>query len=399
MPLPSDVLIPRSVLRDPDSFGGTREAECQRGAPKVVNNRIVALEAAEPGNAPKMVMPRLTEAHAHLDKCHTLPRMGPVAGDLEQAIAAQLEDKQHWTEEDIRTRAVRGLNEAIAAGTGLLRSHVDWGKGSEAPLAWDVLKSLAQETKAITLTLSPLANIEDLAQPGFADTLAREIAQVDGALGAFVKGQNDVPKGVRAMFAAAEKHGVALDFHVDEGLGDFNGLELIADVAIETGFEAPILCGHAVSLMDREPDAVKRIADKLARAGIFVCALPTTNLYLQDRRAGTPDRRGLTRLRELRAAGVRILAGSDNVNDAFCPMGQFDPMAALHLAGLAAHLDPPMDQWLPMITIDASRALVAPPGYVEQSDLTQLLISDAGDLATLVSGRAPLRPAGSLEPN
>ncbi|MEQ6249128.1 amidohydrolase family protein [Sulfitobacter sp. HNIBRBA3233] len=393
MPLPDDILVPRSLLRDPDTFGGTREGDCQRGRPQVRGGYLAGLEAAPPTDRPCLLLPRLTEPHCHLDKCHTLPRMGPVAGDLMTAIEAQKRDKQNWTEQDIRTRATRGLNEARANGTGLMRSHVDWGKGAEPPLSWQVLKEIAGQSRDIALQLSPLTDVDDWAEPAFAKAVGGEVASVGGAVGVFLRGQPDVPAHLRAMFRAADKHGIALDFHVDEGLGDLNGLEQVADIALETGFDGPILCGHAVSLMDRDAQAVERIADKLARAGIFVCALPTTNLYLQDRRDGTPDRRGITRLRELRAAGVRVLTGSDNVSDAFCPMGQFDPMAALHLAALTAHLDPPMGDWLPLITTDAARALGHRAPLIEDTPLADCLISDATDTAGLVAGRTPLRPA------
>jgi diadenosine tetraphosphatase ApaH/serine/threonine PP2A family protein phosphatase len=113
---------------------------------------------------------------------------------------------------------------------------------------------------------------------------------------------------------------------VDEGLDPaLDGLELIADVAADMRFEGPVLCGHACSLASRNDDDVARIADKLADRGIAVAALPATNLYLQGRNAGTPDRRGITRLHELAARGVKIVIGTDNVRDAFCPVGRHDP--------------------------------------------------------------------------
>ncbi|MCB4379751.1 amidohydrolase family protein, partial [Synechococcus sp. MU1644] len=171
------------------------------------------------------------------------------------------------------------------------------------------------------------------------------------------------------------------------------GLEQIADVALEAGFDRPILCGHCVSLMDRPLHDVQRIADKLARAGITVCTLPITNLYLQGRTDGTPDRRGITRLRELRDAGVPIVVGSDNVADAFCPVGAHDPCAALALACVAAHLDPPMGDWLPAITTDAAHALGGAAVTVDGAHLTDMLTCDVTHTADLLSGRVPLRPA------
>jgi cytosine deaminase len=385
-----DIAIPRILLRSPDRFGRERVGDVQRGRPVVHGGRLIALERSMQSTPARMVLPALTDPHCHLDKCHTIGCLGPVAGDLHTAIAAKLRDKAHWTVQDIRIRACQGLEEARTAGVGTLRSHVDWGDGPERPMAWDVLKEIAQEAGGITVQLSPLTGIDRMAEPSFTDALARAATQTEGALGAFVQNHAQMQEGIRQMFGASAKYDLPLDFHVDEGLGDYNGLEMIADTALATGFKGPILCGHACSLMDRDTQTVNRIADKLARAGIAVCALPTTNLYLQNRQTGTPDGRGLTRLRELRAAGVAVLTGSDNVADAFCPLGQFDPMAALHLTALAAHLDPPMAQWLPMITTDARAAMGLPALYIEDAPLADLRMSAATDCESLVAQRHPL---------
>ena len=386
-----NITVPSSLLRSPDRFGGQKSGDCLTGSPIFRDDRLVGLDAPLPDTDTVVVVPALTEAHCHLDKCHTIARLGPVAGDLMTAISAQLRDKTHWTSTDIRTRATRGLTEAKKAGVEALRSHVDWGDAAEPPLAWHVLCEIAQEHEDVTLQLSPLTGVDQMAERSFTQSLARVAAAAKGALGAFVHDHAEKREGISQMIQAAKEHGLPLDFHVDEGLDDCNGLELIADLILETRFDGPVLCGHAVSLMNRDAEHVKRIVEKLARANITVCALPTTNLYLQDRRQGTPDRRGLTRLRELRAAGVKILTASDNVADAFCPMGQFDPMAALHLTSLAAHLDPPMAQWLPMVTTDARRAMGLDPFHIEDVPLSRLRLSDAHDCEGLVSGRHPLR--------
>ncbi|MEL6808121.1 MAG: amidohydrolase family protein, partial [Pseudomonadota bacterium] len=126
---------------------------------------------------------------------------------------------------------------------------------------------------------------------------------------------------------------------------------------------------------------------------ITICSLPITNLYLQGRTDGTPDRRGITRLRELRDAGVKVVVGSDNVGDAFCPLGAHDPRAALALACVTAHLDPPLGDWLSMITTDAATALGHTPLTVDGAHLSDLLTCDAAHTATLISGRTALHPA------
>lgn len=389
-----DLLIPHALVRNVDHFGGVQRGDLLCGQPVWQSGRLAGLAAPRGEGRAVMVIPQLIEAHCHLDKCHTIHRLGHVGGDLAAAIDAQHADKVNWTADDLQARAAQGINEARTAGCGRIRSHVDWGDAVDPPESWHVLSEL----DATQVQWASLTGINQLAQDGFAEAQAAHVASANGVLGAFLLFHDaaDIRAGLLAMFAAADRFGLPLDFHVDEGLGDYNGLEAIANVALETGFQGPILCGHAVSLMDRAPDDFARIADKLARAGITICALPTTNLYLQGRNGGTPDRRGITRLAELHGAGVPIVVASDNVGDAFCPVGQHDPMAALHLAVLGAHLDPPLGRWLASVTVDAARALGVEPTYLDGARPQDLLVSEAQSLADLISGRAALRSATDI---
>ena len=183
---------------------------------------------------------------------------------------------------------------------------------------------------------------------------------------------------------------------MDETLENLDGVEAIADAVLETGFQGPVLCGHAVALSAKSKTDVARIAEKLARANITICALPTTNLYLQGRNGGTPLVRGLTQVRELTEAGVRVIFGTDNVRDAFCPVGQHDPREALRLGCLTCHLDPTFEDLLPMITTEAATAIGWAPGYVEHAKTSDLLISDTPNAGTLVANLAPPRPLSTL---
>lgn len=385
-----DVTVPAALVRKPEDFGGVKKGDLIFGHPVWRNDRLEALTAPKGTADTIMVLPKLAEPHCHLDKCHTIARLGPVGGDLMAAISAQAEDKAQWTSEDLQSRASRGADEARRAGCALIRSHIDWGDTAAPPHSWNVLTQYSDPD----IQWAALTGIDQMADPAFAKTVARAVAERHGVLGAFVLHHDkaDIASGLAHCFALAETYGLMLDFHVDEGLGGYNGLEMIADAALAARYEGPVLCGHAVSLMDKTPDEFKRIAEKLARANISICALPTTNLYLQGRRDGTPDRRGITKLRELHSAGVRIVTGSDNVGDAFCPTGQHDPMAALHLASLTAHLDPPLDQWLPMITTDAMIALGQSPVFVDGARSDALLMSTSQSTADLIAGRAPLLP-------
>lgn len=385
-----DVVIPASLLRAPGRFGGNPQDGCLRGDLIIKDGRAVAIAPAPPGPAPRLIMPWLTEAHCHLDKCHTSARIGPHAGDLAAAIAAQSADKVHWTAQDLRSRMARGLAEADAAGVRRLRTHIDWGDGTDPPLAWDIFSEAGSD---IALDRAALVNIAALADPDLGPAIAARVAAGGGTLGTFVLDQAERAAGVRAAFDLAQRYGLALDFHVDESLDPAcDGLDLIAETALAMRFAGPVLCGHACALATRQGPDLDRLLEKLAKTTIAVTALPWTNLWLQGRGQGTPHPRGLTRMRELRAAGVPVVVGSDNVADAFCPTGRHDPMAALGLATLAGHLDLPLADWLPAITTDAARALGHTPDHIDNTGIEDLCLMD-GDVGAALAGRAgPPRP-------
>lgn len=404
-----DLAIPRSLLAAPDRFGGRATAEMQRGDLLIVGGRVIGLTAAPPPAAQvidgkgRILLPGLVEPHLHLDKAFTLPRLPVVGGDLLAAIAAQDADKARWTDEDLRARATRALTELAEAGVTHARSHVDWGQGDDphaTPRAWGVLAEVAQDWAGrVDLGLSCLPDIDAFADPATAARIARTVARDGGALGAWCLGHPSRRAGFAAAFDLAARHGLPLDFHVDEGQDSgLDGLEIITETALATGFQGPVLCGHAISLTNRAGPALDRLLASMARAGISLCALPTTNLYLQSRGQGTPDRRGITRLAEAAAAGVTTCLGTDNVQDAFYPLGRHDPLLTLAAAVPALHLDPPFARHLPLVATNAAHALGLAPVAVDRSPLDRLWLADARDLTDLLSGQVTRRPLCSLLP-
>ncbi|MEL7114975.1 MAG: amidohydrolase family protein, partial [Pseudomonadota bacterium] len=369
------VAVPEALLRAPEAFGGRSEMGCRIGLLSCVDGRPAGLAATEA--APRYVLlPPLTEPHVHLDKCHTVARCDSVGGDLAAAVAAQMRDKARWTREDLQHRMTQGLSELIRAGCGTIRTHIDWARKG-APVAWDVALALRAEAQSqgVTLQMAALTGIDEMADMAVAEDIAQRMAREDGVLGAFVLDHAGKEQGIRNLFQLADRYGLALDFHVDEGLAPgLNGLDLIVKVAREMRHEGPVLCGHACHLATRSADDVARIAHGLAEAGIAVATLPTTNLYLQGRTAGTPKTRGLTMVHELQARGVDLVVGTDNVRDAFCPIGVHDPLYTLGVAVLAGHLDPPLGRHLPMITTSARHALGLAPQWIDETDTEDLML-------------------------
>lgn len=398
-----NVAVPETLLAFPDRFGGERRNGLRHGDLLIQDDRILGFARSCPAEARilsgdgRLVLPPLVEPHLHLDKAYTIHRLPDFGGNLLAAIQAQEADKSKWTDDDLRLRAGRAMQELLAAGVGLARSHVDWGDGADptrVPRAWDILSEVAQEWRGrVALQLSCLPAIDILADPDAGPRIAARMAQSGGVLGAWCLGHERRAEGFAAAFRLAEEFGLNLDFHVDEGQGrDLDGLRLIVDEALRTGFKGSVLCGHAVSLMDIDGDALARLLDAMAQAGIALCALPTTNLFLQSRGIGTPDRRGITRLIEAAKAGVRTCLGTDNVQDTFFPLGRHDPLATLAAAVPALHLMAPLADHLPLVSTQAAAAMGAPPVHIDQMPASLLGLAEARTMPELLSC-LPHRPS------
>ena len=300
------------------------------------------------------VLPGLVDAHTHLDKTFTLPRMGRVQPGLLGAIDAMMADRTGWTPADVHARASRALAWAHAAGCVHLRSHVDWWEPEQVPLAWPVLAGLAAEWKGRIrleqVSLIKLTLFKELAQ---ARRFAQRVAATGphALLGAFVHTVNWDEQALRHLFIAAEEAGLDVDLHVDEELDPAAcGLATTARLVRELRFSGRVVCGHACALAAQAESLALATLDAVAQAPITLISLPITNALLQDATVGrTPRQRGLTLIKEARSRGIPVLLASDNVQDPFCRVGSYDPVEALSAGVLAGQLDAPFD--------DASQSL------------------------------------------
>ena len=342
-----------------------------------------------------LVLPLLADAHVHLDKTYTVHRTPGRASSLAEAIEMGEADRAGWTAADIRARAERALDRAHRHGTGAMRSHVDWTDAA-MPLAWPVLRELREEWRGrVELELAALAPVDLLAEAGAA--VADAVRTEGGVLGAFAYRDTDLAEKLAGVFRLAADRGLALDFHVDEGLdADAEGFDAVVAETARHAMGGRVLAGHACALSVRPEAEARAVLARAAAAGVALCVLPTTNAHLQDARPGrTPRLRGLAPLQEARAEGVEVLIASDNCRDPFYPHGDYDLLEVYRTAVLAGHLD--AAGWLGAVTAAPARLLGAAGGLADggPADFVWFDATDIDDLIARPRARRQVWRAGA----
>jgi cytosine deaminase len=114
---------------------------------------------------------------------------------------------------------------------------------------------------------------------------------------------------------------------------------------------------------------------------------------LQGRNDSEPRRRGITRVKELLAAGVNVACGQDCVEDTFYPFGAADQLQIALLLAHAAQLSAPdeIPHALRAITVNAARVLRLDGYGVVAGARGDLVVLDAESLEAALRLQSPRR--------
>ncbi|WP_416148673.1 amidohydrolase family protein [Salipaludibacillus sp. HK11] len=296
----------------------------------------------------KIILPGLIDAHVHLDKAFTIDQIGNESGTLLEAIKNFRSSAPTFSKEMIKKRMEKTVKHALSFGTMALRSHLDFpviDDGEIAKRTFDAALEIKEEMKDLAqLQFFPMCDFTQLSKKCLEILEEGLRLGLDGIGGA--PHLSDNPKqNIKQMFELAEKHGKPIDLHSDES--DDPTVETVNEIARQTiqfGFEGNVNVGHLCSLSAMDQEKAETTIRNIADAKLNVITLPGANMYLQGRQDNGLIRRGVTRVKELREAGVKIAVASDNIQDPFHPFGKGDLIEIGKLSTYASHMNSEKDK-------------------------------------------------------
>ncbi|AUC53792.1 cytosine deaminase [Sagittula sp. P11] len=357
----------------------------------ITGDRITAIEpgiTAEAGEiidaTGKLVSAPFCDVHFHMDATlsYGRPRVN-ASGTLLEGIGLWGELKRLQSKEGIVTRALTYCREAVGKGVLAIRSHVD-----VTDETFNTVEALLEvrETVKDVLDLQLVAFPQDgwYRTPGAEDQVVRALdAGVDvvGGIPHFERTMADGAASVTAACTLAAERGLRVDLHCDESDDPLSRhIETLAAETIRFGLQGRTAGSHLTSMHSMDNYYVAKLLPLIAEAQVAAIPNPLINITLQGRMDSYPKRRGLTRVPELRAAGVTVAFGQDCVKDPWYPLGSGDMLDVAHM-GLHVALMTAPDQMRAAFTMvtDTPAEIMGLDFGLETGKRASFVVLDAPD--------------------
>lgn len=339
-----ELLVKNATL--PDGRSGI-DIGCNKGEIVALENGISA-EAKDTIDAKGwLVAPPFVDPHFHMDATLSLgnPRMN-VSGTLLEGIALWGELKKLQSIEDIVERALKYCDLATSMGIGAIRSHVDTCddelKGVQA-----LLEVREQVKDYIDLQLVAFPQDGVLRDPTALENTIRALdmgVDIVGGIPHFERTMQQGADSVKLLCELAAERGLMVDMHCDESDDPLSRhIETLAYETKRLGLQGRVAGSHLTSMHSMDNYYVSKLIPLIVEAEVHAIPNPLINIMLQGRHDTYPKRRGQTRVRELRDAGITVGFGSDCVMDPWYSLGRADMLdvavMGLHVGQLSSRED------------------------------------------------------------
>jgi cytosine deaminase len=331
-----------------------------RGSTIAAIEQTLQAEAQELDATGCLLVPGLIETHIHLDKTCILDRCRIEEGTIAEAVRETAAAKRNFTIEDVYARAKQTLQRCIAHGTMRMRTHVELDPGI-GMIGLEAISQLARDyawAMDVELCVFPQEGLTN--NPGTEELLIEGLRRGARAIGAVPYFDTDPRHQIDRIFAIARDFDAEIDMHLDlADTTDGMQVEYVCRKTEEHGWGGRVAVGHVTQMSLLPPDRFGAIAAQLARAGVAVTILPSTDLHLMGRSHDHAVPRGVVPAEPLRKAGVTCSISTNNVLNPFTPYGDGSLIRMANLYANVCQVSRPADLagCLDMITGAAARLM------------------------------------------
>jgi len=358
-----------------------------------------------------LLMPGLIETHIHLDKACIMQRCHLQEGTLGEAVAQTRAAKAEFTEEDVYQRGAQVLDKAILQGTTHMRTHVELDP-QIGLIGFNAIRRLqADYAWAISLEICVFPQEGLLNNPGTEQLLCHALENGATVLGGCPYMDSDPNGQIQRLFELAVQYDCDLDLHLDFDLNP-EGMTVM-EVARCTqlhDWAGRVTIGHVTKLSTLPKEQLTVLGLHLAKVGVQVTCLPSTDLFLMGRESFHNKPRGLAPLAHLHACGVTCSVSTNNIGNPFTPYGDASLIRQANLFANVSQMGtvPELLQCLAWVSSESAR-LLGLKGYgLLPGCRADFIVFDAPSPAAVIAEiNAPLmgfkagrqtfsRPAGKL---
>jgi cytosine deaminase len=366
--------------------------EIEKGLFSAINAQDKSLAASE-GDIDargQLLCAPFVEPHIHLDAALTAgePEWNR-SGTLFEGIERWSQRKPMLNREDIRRRVKETLALLIDNGVQHIRTHIDTTDPSL--IAMRTLCELRDELKDvldIQVVAFPQEGIHSYPNGEALMAQAMEIgADVVGGIPHFEYTRELGEKSVKTLIQLALKYDRLVDVHCDE-IDDPNSrfLEFLAHEAMQAGIGDRVTASHTTAMHSYDNAYCSKLFRLLKHSGIHFVSCPTESIHLQGRFDSYPKRRGLTRVKELTAAGMNVGLAQDSIFDPWYSLGNGKLLRSLdfglHICQMMGYDD--FVRALDFITDNSAKLMqLKNYGIVEGHPANAILLSGEDDYSVL----------------
>ncbi len=309
------------------------------------------------------------EPHIHLDAVLTAgqPKWNQ-SGTLFEGIERWSERKPQLTAEDIEQRVLKTVQLLVENGVQYIRTHVDVTDPSLTALKTIAgLKEKLSQVIELQIVAFPQEGICSF--PNGKQLMEQAVSHGADVIGGIPHFEFTREYGVESMhwvLALAKQHGLLVDVHCDEIDDEASRfLEVLATAALEQDMGERVTASHTTAMHSYNNAYCSKLFRLLKKSKINFVSCPTESIHLQGRFDTYPKRRGITRVKELREAGMNVCLAQDSIQDPWYTLGNGKLLrvldAGLHICHMMGYRE--LSSALDLITNNGAKTLQVEEQY------------------------------------